>query len=370
MIVGVPKEVKKDEYRVGLLPVGADLLTRDGHTVLIETEAGHGSGFHNRAYEAVGARIVPTAAEVYAQADLIVKVKEPQPAEIALLRAEQLVFCYFHFAASRELTTACLNSGITAVAYETLKDAQGRLPLLTPMSEIAGRMSVQEGAKCLERPMMGRGILLGGVPGVAPANVLILGGGVVGTNAARMAAGLLANVTLMDVNLDRLRYLDEVMPANITTIYSDPHTVEEYIVHADLVIGAVLIPGGRAPVLVDRRLVKKMKPGSVIVDVSIDQGGCTETSRPTTHSDPTYMVDGVVHYCVTNIPGAVSRTSSVALCNATLPYVRQLAGLGIDAFAALDGGHAAALNLRWGQLLNAPVAQAFPDLPNTLSNSK
>ena len=215
------------------------------------------------------------------------------------------MFCYFHFAASRELTAGCLNSGITAVAYETLNDAQGRLPLLTPMSEIAGRMSVQEGAKCLERPMMGRGILLGGVPGVAPANVLVLGGGVVGTNAARVAAGLLANVTLMDINLDRLRYLDEVMPANVTTIFSDPHTVEEYIVQADLVIGAVLIPGDRAPVLVNRRLVKKMKPGSVIVDVSIDQGGCTETSRPTTHSDPIYIVDGVVHYCVTNIPGAV-----------------------------------------------------------------
>jgi len=237
------------------------------------------------------------------------------------------------------------------------------------MSEIAGRMSVQEGAKCLERPMMGRGILLGGVPGVAPANVLVLGAGVVGTNAARMAAGLAANVTLMDIDLDRLRYLDEVVPANVTTIFCDPHTVEEYIVHADLVIGAVLIPGGRAPVLVDRRLVKKMKPGSVIVDVSIDQGGCTETSRPTTHSDPTYLVDGVVHYCVTNIPGAVSRTSSVALCNSTLPYVRQLASLGIGSFASLDPGHAAAMNMQPGKLLNAPVAKAFPDLPNNLTKS-
>jgi alanine dehydrogenase len=244
------------------------------------------------------------------------------------------------------------------------------LPLLTPMSEIAGRMSVQEGAKCLERPMMGRGILLGGVPGVAPANVLILGGGVVGTNAARVAAGLLANVTLMDIDLDRLRYLDEVMPVNVTTIFSDPHTVEEYLVHADLVIGAVLIPGGRAPVLIDRRLVKKMKPGSVIVDVSIDQGGCTETSRPTTHSDPIYLVDGVVHYCVTNIPGAVSRTSSVALCNATLPYVRQLANVGVESFVSLDLGHAAAINLRSGRLLTAPVAQAFPDLPNSLGSTR
>ncbi len=364
MIVGVPKEVKKDEYRVGLLPVGADLLTRDGHTVLIEKDAGSSSGFDDQAYEAVGAKIVSAADEVYAQAELIVKVKEPQPAEIARLRAGQIVFCYFHFAASRELTVGCLNTGITAVAYETLRDAQGRLPLLTPMSEIAGRMSVQEGAKCLERPMMGRGILLGGVPGVAPANVLILGAGVVGTNAARMAAGLGANVTLMDINLDRLRYLSEIMPANVATIFCDAHTVEEYIVRADLVIGAVLIPGDRAPFLVDRRLVGRMKPGSVIIDVSIDQGGCTETSRPTTHSDPTYLVDGVVHYGVTNIPGAVSRTSSVALCNATLPYARQLARLGAASFAALTPGHAAAIDLRDHRLVNGPVAHAFPDLQN------
>jgi alanine dehydrogenase len=231
------------------------------------------------------------------------------------------------------------------------------------MSEIAGRMSIQEGAKCLERPMMGQGILLGGVPGVAPANVLVLGGGVVGTNAARMAAGLAANVTIMDINLDRLRYLDEVMPANVTTIYSDPHTIEDYAIRADLVIGAVLIPGGRAPVLVPRSLLKKMKPGSVIVDVSIDQGGCTEMSRPTTHSDPTYLVDGVVYYCVTNIPGAVSRTSTLALCNATLPYVRQLAGKGVQAFAALNHGHAAALNMIDHRLTNAAVAAAFSDLP-------
>ena len=231
------------------------------------------------------------------------------------------------------------------------------------MSEIAGRMSIQEGAKCLERPMGGRGVLLGGVPGVAPANVLVLGGGVVGTNAARMAAGLAANVTIMDIDLDRLRYLDEVMPANVTTIFSDPHTIADYAIHADLVVGAVLIPGGRAPILIPRSLLKKMKPGSVIVDVSIDQGGCAETSRPTTHSDPIYIVDGVVHYCVTNIPGAVSRTSTLALCNATLPYVRQLASLGIDAFAALDAGHAAAINMTHHKLLNAAVARAFPDLP-------
>jgi alanine dehydrogenase len=256
----------------------------------------------------------------------------------------------------------CLEAGVTAVAYETLADARGRLPLLTPMSEIAGRMSIQEGAKYLERPMMGQGILLGGVPGVAPANVLVLGGGVVGTNAARMAAGLAANVTIMDINLDRLRYLDEVMPANVTTIYCDPHTVEDYAVRADLVIGAVLIPGGLAPQLVDRSLVTRMKPGSVIVDVSIDQGGSTETSKPTTHSDPVYLVDGVVHYCVANIPGAVSRTSSLALCNATLPYVRQLASVGVETFVAENAGRAAAVNMKDRKLTNDAVAQAFPDL--------
>ena len=362
MIVGVPREVKKDEYRVGLLPVGAELLTRDGHTVLIEKEAGLSSGFPDDRYESVGAQIVGTAEEIYTRADMIVKVKEPQPAEIARLREGQTLFCYFHFAASRELTVGCLETGITAVAYETLADAQGRLPLLTPMSEIAGRMSIQEGAKYLERPMMGQGILLGGVPGVAPANVLVLGGGIVGTNAARMAAGLAANVAIMDVNIDRLRYLDEVMPANVTTIYSDPHTVEAYAVRADLVIGAVLIPGGRAPHLITRALVAKMKPGSVIVDVSIDQGGCTETSSPTTHSDPVYLVDDVVHYCVANIPGAVSRTSTLALCNATLPYVRQLASKGVAAFAALDPGRAAAINMQDHKLVHPPVADAFPDL--------
>lgn len=363
MIVGVPKEIKKDEYRVGLLPVGADLLTRDGHTVLVEKEAGHGSGFEDARYAAVGATVVPTADEIYARADLIVKVKEPQPQELARLRPSQVLFCYFHFAASRELTVGCLAAGITAAAYETLRDAEGRLPLLTPMSEVAGRMSIQEGAKYLEKPMMGQGILLAGVPGVAPANVVVLGGGVVGTNAARMAAGLGANVTIMDINLERLRYLDEVLPANVTAIYSDPHTVADCITQADLVVGAVLIPGGRAPVLLPRSLVARMKPGSVIVDVSIDQGGCAETSRPTTHSDPIYLVDGVVHYCVTNIPGAVSRTSTLALCNATLPYVRQLASLGVQDFAKLDPGRGAAINMAQGKLVNAAVIQAFPDLP-------
>ncbi|MHC4330046.1 MAG: alanine dehydrogenase [Planctomycetota bacterium] len=363
MIIGVPKEIKTDEYRVGMLAVGAELLGRDGHTVLIEQGAGVGSGFADEQYSCVGAEVVETPQEIYAQAELIVKVKEPQPPEISLLREGQAVFCYFHFAASRELTVGCLEAGIAAVAYETLADAQGRLPLLTPMSEVAGKMSIHEGAKYLERPMMGRGILLGGVTGVAPANVLILGGGVVGTNAARIAAGMGANVTIMDINLDRMRYLDEIMPANVTTIYSDPHAIESYAVHADLVIGAVLIPGGRSPILIDRSLLKKMKTGSVIVDVCVDQGGCVETCRPTTHHEPTYIVDGVVHYCVTNIPGAVSRTSSQALCNATLPFVRELASLGVDAFVAVDSGRAAALNIHDHRLVNDAVSGVFPDLP-------
>jgi len=363
MIIGVPHETKDDEYRVGMLPVGAELLTGDGHTVLIEKDAGVGSGYADAAYVAAGAELVGSADDVYGRADLVVKVKEPQPGEIERLREGQILFCYFHFAASRQLTEACLGAGIAAVAYESLEDAAGRLPLLTPMSEVAGQMSIQEGAKCLERPMMGRGVLLGGVPGVAPANVLVLGGGVVGTNAARMAAGLGANVTITDISLPRLRHLDEIMPANVTTRYSDPHAISELLPLADLVIGAVLIPGGRTPMLVRREQLATMKAGSVIVDVCIDQGGCIESARETTHHDPTYIIDGVVHYCVTNIPGAVSLTSSQALCNATLPYARELAQLGLDAFAAVDAGHALAINMRDGKLTNPAVADAFEDLP-------
>ncbi|MCK4601257.1 MAG: alanine dehydrogenase [Phycisphaerae bacterium] len=364
MIVGIPREIKADEYRVALLPVGAELLCQDGHTVLIERTAGLGSGFDDESYAAAGAELLETAEELFSRAELIVKVKEPQADEIARLRASQIVFTFFHFAASRELTEGCLKSGITAVAYETLCDGASRLPLLTPMSEVAGKMAVQEGAKCLERPMMGRGILLGGVAGVPPANVLILGGGVAGASAARVAAGFGANVVVMDINLDRLRYLDEVMPVNVTTVYSDPHAIRKYASQADLIIGAVLIPGGRAPMLLRRESLKDLKRGTVIVDISIDQGGCFETSRPTTHHEPTYVVDGVVHYCVANIPGAVSRTSTMALCNATLPYVRKLAKLGVDKFAALDAGHAAAVNMQDGKLVNPAVAEAFADLPH------
>ncbi len=363
MIVGVPREVKADEYRVGLRPVGAHLLVQDGHQVIVEAEAGAGSGFTDEDYVDAGAAIVADAQSVYGRADMVIKVKEPQPQEISLLRRGQILFTYFHFAASRELTTGCLKSGVSAVAYETLADARGRLPLLTPMSEVAGRMSIQEGAKYLEKPMMGRGILLAGVPGVAPAEVLVLGGGVVGTNAAKIAAGIGANVTIMDVNLDRLRELDTFMPANVTAIYSDPHAIDEYARRADLVIGGVLIPGARAPRLLTEALVKKMKPGAVIVDVCIDQGGCVETARPTTHHEPTYIVHDVVHYCVTNMPGAVGRTSTQALCNATLPYARDLARLGVEGFSAISSGHASSLNIRDGKIVYAPVAEAFPDLP-------
>ncbi len=362
MIIGIPKEVKKDEYRVALLPVGAQLLVADGHTVLVEKGAGFGCGYDDADYLKVGAEIVSTAGEIYLRAEMVIKVKEPQAVEIAALKEDQILFCYFHFAGSRELTEGCLKKGIAAVAYETLTDANGHLPLLTPMSEVAGKMSIQEGAKCLEKPMMGRGILLGGVAGVEPANVLIVGGGVVGTNAAQVAAGLGANVIIMDINLDRLRHLDEIMPANVTTIFCDPQTLEDYVIKADLVIGAVLIPGAKAPVLIDLPLLQKMKKGAVIVDVSIDQGGCCVASRPTTHTEPVFVVEDIVHYCVANMPGAVGRTSSQALCNATLPYCRKLANLGLDGFIKENLGQSAALNLRSGKIICPAVAATFPDL--------
>jgi alanine dehydrogenase len=359
MIVGVPSEIKSDEYRVALLPVGAEELTTAGHTVLIESGAGLGSGIADVMYSAAGARIVGTPDEIWRQAELIVKVKEPQESEWASLRSGQTLFTYFHFAADELLTRAMLKSGATAIAYETIRDTRGGLPLLTPMSEVAGRMSIQEGAKYLERPNEGRGILLAGVPGVAPAEVAILGGGIVGSNAAKIAAGLGASVRILDVNLDRLRYLDDIMPPNVTTLYSDRHTILESIERADLVIGAVLITGARAPRLVRRDDLSRMKPGAVIVDVAIDQGGCVETSRPTTHRVPTYVVDGVVHYCVTNMPGAVGRTSTYALCNVTLPYVLQLARNGWRAVAAKMPGLAEGVNIAGGHVTNRAVAETF-----------
>lgn len=360
MIVGVPKEVKRDEYRVAMLPVGAEELRRAGHQVLIERHAGVGSGLTDAQYVEAGAELVDSAADIWARADLIVKVKEPQASEFPLIRGGQILFTYFHFAASRVLTEAMIASGSTCVAYETLRDSAGRLPLLTPMSEVAGRMSIQEGAKYLERPQLGRGILLAGVPGVAPAHITILGGGVVGANAAKIAAGFQADVAILDVNMDRLRYLDDIMPANVNCLYSDRHTLREELKLADLVIGAVLIPGAKAPSLVTRQDLKLMKPGSVIIDVAIDQGGCVETSRPTTHSNPTYVEEDVVHYCVTNMPGAVGRTSTFALCNVTLPWVLQIAGSGnIEAAAKRLAPIAAAVNIHQGDVTNQPVADTF-----------
>jgi alanine dehydrogenase len=357
--VGVPREIKSDEYRVAMLPVGALELSQAGHTVLVEAGAGQGSGIADSLYEAAGARMIEHAADIWADAELVIKVKEPQPSEWPLLRPGQVLFTYFHFAADLELTRAVIDSGITAIAYETLRDARGTLPLLTPMSEVAGRMSIQEGAKYLERPQEGRGILLSGVPGVAPADVAILGGGVVGANAAKVAAGLGANVRILDINLDRLRYLDDIMPKNVTTLYSDRHTIVESIERADLVIGAILITGARAPRLLKREDLGLMKNGAVIVDVAIDQGGCVATSRPTTHRQPTYVVDGVVHYCVTNMPGAVGRTSTYALCNVTLPYVLQLATRGWQHLAASDPGIADGVNIDRGRVTNQAVASTF-----------
>ena len=359
MIVGIPKETKRDEYRVAMLPVGVEELVRAGHRVIVERNAGSGSGLPDEAYAACGARLVETAAEVFGEADMIVKVKEPQTPELQLIRAGQTVFTYFHFAASRSLTEGFLATGATAVAYETLRDDRGRLPLLIPMSEVAGRMSIQEGAKYLERPQMGRGILLGGVPGVAPANVLVLGAGTVGANAAKVAAGFGANIGLLDTNLERLRYLDDVTPPNVDCLYSDRHTIREHLARADLVIGSVLIPGARAPHLVERADLAVMKPGAVIIDVAIDQGGCVETSRPTTHADPTYVVDDVVHYCVTNMPGAVGRTSTYALCNATLPYVLEIASEGVEAAASRSAAIRSAVNVFRGRLTCRAVADAF-----------
>jgi len=359
VIIGVPKEIKPDEYRVALLPVGAEELRRKGHRVIVQRGAGEGSGVDDGLYAEHGAEIADGAEAVYAQADLVVKVKEPLPQEYGLLRRGQAVFGYFHFAASRELTEALLGSGIVAIAYETLHTPDGRHPLLTPMSEIAGKMSIQEGAKYLEKPMMGRGILLGGVPGVEPAHVLIVGGGTVGTNAAKVAAGLGAQVTVADIDLERLRYLDDILPANVTTVYSDAHTLREKVREADLVIGAVLVEGAKAPVIVTEAMVRTMQPGAVVVDVSVDQGGCVATTEPTTHGDPIRIKHGVVHYGVTNMPGAVGRTSTYALTHATLPYLLTLAEKGFKRAASDSPAIRAALNLVCGKVTNRAVAETF-----------
>jgi alanine dehydrogenase len=359
MIIGVPQEIKTNEDRVALIPGGAETLVLAGHEVIVERGAGLGSGFEDEQYLAAGARLVDTADEVWGPAEMIMKVKEPIAVEYPRMRRDQLVFTYFHFAASEELTRAVVDSGCVAVAYETVQLPSGELPLLTPMSEVAGRMSVQQGAKYLEKFFGGRGILVGGVPGVEPATVVIIGGGIVGTNAAKMAAGLGAHVVILDVSLDRLRYLSDVMPANVTLLYSNRSNLLEQLAKADILVGAILLPGAKAPKLVRREDLSLMKPGAVIVDVAVDQGGCVETIRPTTHEDPIYVVDGVIHYAVANMPGGVSRTSTLALTNATFPYALRLANKGWRAACREDRALALGLNIVHGRVTYPGVAEAF-----------
>ncbi len=359
MIVGVPKEIKPDENRVALVPAGATALVAAGHEVCVERDAGLRSGFPDEMYVAAGAQVLETADEVWDRAELVVKVKEPIEAEYDRMRVDQVVFTYFHFAADERLTRRTLESGCVAIAYETVQLPTGELPLLTPMSEVAGRMAIQQAARNLERITGGYGILLGGVPGVLPAEVVILGGGVVGANAATIAAGFGAHVTVLDVDLPRLRYLAEVMPANVDTLYSNRHSILEQIARADVVIGAVLVPGGKAPKLVRRDDLRRMKDGSVIVDVAVDQGGCVESARPTTHNDPTYTVHGVIHYCVANMPGAVPRTSTLALTNATFPYILNLANRGWTVACDEDPDLARGVNIAGGRVTYEAVAQAF-----------
>lgn len=359
MIIGIPKEIKNNENRVALTPAGAKELVKRGHTVYVQHTAGENSGFPDSAYETVGAKILPSINDVYQTAEMIVKVKEPIAVEYPLVRKGQLVFTYFHFASDEKLTLAMMDSGSVCLAYETVENPDGTLPLLIPMSEVAGRMSIQEGARFLEKPQEGKGILLGGVPGVKPARVLVLGGGIVGYNAALMAAGMGADVTIADISLPRLRHLEEIMPANVRTLYSSTHNIETELPATDLVIGAVLIPGAKAPHLITKEMLGLMKPGSVLVDVAIDQGGCFETSHPTTHADPVYTIDGIVHYCVANIPGAVPQTSTLALTNATLPYVLELADKGWKEACKEDKTLYPGLNIIEGQIVYPAVAEAF-----------
>ncbi len=362
MIIGVPKEIKNNENRGAVTPAGVREMVARGHEVYVQTTAGNGSGFSDDEYRAAGAKMLPTIEDVYAIAEMIVKVKEPIRPEYGLIRKGQLLFTYFHFACDRALTDAMIKSGAVCIAYETVRLADGSLPLLIPMSEVAGRMSVQEGARFLEKPQGGRGVLLGGVPGVKPAKVLILGAGVVGRNAALMAAGLGADVTIADISLPVLRHVADVMPKNVKTLFSSRHNIEMELPTTDLVIGSVLIPGAKAPHLVTKDMLTLMRPGSLLVDVAIDQGGCFETSHPTTHSEPTYTVDGVVHYAVANIPGAVPFTSTLALTNATLPYALRLADKGWRDACKADKALAQGLNVVDGKVVFPAVAEAF-DLP-------
>jgi len=359
MIIGVPKEIKSNENRVALTPAGVMEFTRRGHAVFVQSTAGEGSGFDDQDYLGAGARMLATADEVWAKAEMIMKVKEPIAEEYPRCRANQLIFTYFHFASSEELTKAMIERKSICLAYETVETKDRQLPLLIPMSEVAGRMAIQEGAKYLEKPAKGRGVLLGGVPGVPPGKVLILGGGIVGTQAAKMAAGLGAMVTILDVNLTRLRYLSDVMPANVVTQYSNEYNIRQLIQTHDLIIGAVLLPGAKAPNLITRDMLKLMRPGTVVVDVAVDQGGCIETTRPTTHADPTYIIDDVVHYCVANMPGAVPFTSTLALTNATLPYALQLAEKGWKKACADNAELKLGLNVVEGKVVYKGVADAF-----------
>lgn len=372
MLIGIPKEIKNHEYRVGLTPASVRELIAHGHQVIVESTAGDGVGMEDEAYRAVGAEIVGSAKAIFDSAEMIVKVKEPQPQECEMLREGQLLFTYLHLAPDPKQTELLQRSGCTAIAYETVTDARGQLPLLSPMSEVAGRMSIQAGAHCLEKAQGGRGLLLGGVPGVAPANVVVIGGGVVGTNALQMAIGMGANVTVLDKSLQRLRELDAQFGSQLKTIYATQETIEQYALDADLIVGAVLVPGAAAPKLITRDMLPKMRKGTVMVDVAIDQGGCFETSRPTTHSDPIYSIDGVVHYCVANMPGAAPYTSTIALNNATLPFALQLANQGAKQALENNPHLLNGLNIHKGQITYEQVAKAlnkrFTDPKEILAN--
>ena len=359
MIIGVPKEIKNNENRVGLTPASVSELVNDSNTVYIEKSAGLGSGYFDEDYINVGASILPDAESIYGQSEMIVKVKEPLPTEYNLIRKGQIVFTYFHFASSEKLTLAMQEREAICISYETVEDHQKKLPLLVPMSEVAGRMSIQQGAKYLEKPQEGKGILLGGVPGVPPAKVMILGGGVVGTEAAKMAAGLGADVTILDINMDRLRYLSEILPPNVTPLFSSQDTINRLIKNTDLIIGAILVPGAKAPKLITKAMLKDMTPGTVLVDVAVDQGGCFETCVATTHENPTFIEDGILHYCVANIPGAVPITSTQALNNVTLSYARTIASKGWKEACKSNPGLAKGLNIINGQIVYEPIASAF-----------
>ena len=364
MVIGVPTEIKNNENRVGITPGGVYELTKRGHTVYIQKDAGINSGFVNQQYIDAGANILDTIEEVYAIAQMIVKVKEPIAPEYTLIKKDQIVFTYFHFASSEPLTKAMIASGATCIAYETVEEADRSLPLLTPMSEVSGRMSIQQGARYLEKPVKGRGVLLGGVPGVSPGKVLVLGAGIVGIQAAKMAAGLGAHVTILDISMKRLRYVNDIMPPHVVTEFSNEFNIRKHIKTHDLIIGGVLIPGAKAPKLITRDMLKEMRPGTVIVDVAVDQGGCVETSKPTTHQDPVFIIDDVVHYCVANMPGAVPYTSTVALTNVTLPYVLKLADKGWETACAQDEVLKKGVNIVSGDVVYEEISEVF-DIPYT-----